>query len=97
MQKLRVSFLKIVLINFLGTIATVSLLDKEAFIANRTIVVPTPQIYRQNDEKFVYTTFPIQFKHDLFETELILKNRRHLPSPDIDYPPVKKRQGDEDS
>lgn len=82
--------------SLVGNLATVSLLDKEAFIANRTIVVPTPELYRPNDEKgFEYTTFPTFFDHELFETELIQQNMRRLPSPNGDYPPPKRVQGNE--
>jgi hypothetical protein len=78
-----------------GNVATVSLLDKEAFIANRTIVVPTPELYSKQEEGFEYTTFPTRFQHELFETDLILQNRRQLPSPNSDYPPPKRNEDGE--
>lgn len=78
-----------------GNIATVSLMNKEAFIANRTIVVPTPECYRANKDGFVYTTFPTRFNHELFETDLILQNQKQLPSPNTDYTPRKRNEDGE--
>ncbi|KAI6211821.1 hypothetical protein M3Y96_00475000 [Aphelenchoides besseyi] len=76
-----------------GNVATVQLLDQDAFIANRTIVVPMPEMLGENKTttEFTYNGFPAFFDHQLFETDLILRTRLHSPQPQ----PLKREDSDE--
>ena len=55
-----------------GVQTPVSLLDASAFIANRTFVVPPPELLSGPTlHGFSYDGFPTRFRHHRFETELV--------------------------
>uniref|UniRef100_A0A7E4W0N1 UDENN domain-containing protein n=1 Tax=Panagrellus redivivus TaxID=6233 RepID=A0A7E4W0N1_PANRE len=58
-----------------------SLLDRDPYSVNHTIVVPPPQLLNPNSdtEEYAYTEFPSQFKHELFELNEIQKSAAAKP------------------